>query len=164
MKLHEEFKLFEDMWEDDYELESKDMPKTSSLRVAVGTYNGTKIVDKKGVPHIEAYKTLVKTLKTLPERDAYDLFIGWEADDKTPGDRKADTIVIVDAATTLIEMGEDSDDVKYSYEGGLANPANRLVLPFAYYPEDLGLPKYAYDVIEGLLDVVPEEFKLYETM
>jgi hypothetical protein len=158
MKLHEEFKLFENMWE------SNDAPKTSSLEVILGTYKGNKIVDLKGVSHIEAYKELVKTLKTLSDKDMYDLFIGWAADDKTPGDGMADAIVIVDAATTLIEMGEDSDDVKYSYEGGLANPANRLVLPFAYYPEDLGLPKYAYDVIEGLLDVVPEEFKLYETM
>jgi hypothetical protein len=103
MKLHEEFKLFEDMWElEDY----IEVPKTSSLEIALDTYKGKKIVDKKGVPHIEAYKELVKTLKTLTDKDMYDLAIFWDAD-KMPGDRGADVILTVDAATTLIdEMGE----------------------------------------------------------
>jgi hypothetical protein len=148
-KLHEEFKLYENMWE------SNDGPKTSSLEVILGTYKGNKIVDLKGVSHIEAYKELVKTLKTLSDKDMYDLFIYWVAD-KMPGDKDADVILIVDAATTLIdEMGEDPDDSGNGYEGGVANPANRLVLPYTYSPEDLGLPRYAYDFVEGLLDVNP---------
>jgi hypothetical protein len=75
-KLHEEFKLYENMWEDDYMSESNDMPKTSSLEVILGTYKGNKIVDRKGISYIEAYKELVKTLKTLSDTDMYDLFIG----------------------------------------------------------------------------------------
>lgn len=151
-KLHEEFKLYEDIWEID---DTKIVPKTSSLWIALNTYKGNTIVDKKGVPHIEAYKELVKTLKTLSDKDTYDLFINWTADAKTPGDGEADVILGVDAATTLIDMGEDPDENNNGYEGGLANPANRLVLPCAYLPEDLGLPTDAYDFIEGLLDIYP---------
>lgn len=152
MKLHEEFKLYENMWESEHE----DIPATSSLEVALGAHKNNKIVEKKGVSHIEAYKALVKILKTLSDEDMYDLNIYWIADDKAPGDGEADVILNVDGATVLIEMGEDPDDSEYIYTGGIANPANRLVGPDAYDPEDLGLPKYAYDFIVGLLDINPD--------
>ena len=63
MKLHEEFKLFEDMWEDDYAAE---VPATSSVQVSLNGWKGEKILDKKCVPHKEAYEALLKTLEEPP--------------------------------------------------------------------------------------------------
>ena len=145
MKLQEEFKLFESMWE------WQPVPDTSTLEVFVGTYHGKKIVDKKGVPHIEAYKELVKTLKGISIDDMYDLAIFWTLDDKTLGDKEGDSILYVDAASTAIEeMGIDADKCGNGYSGG---QANRLVFACGFKAEELGLPRYAYDYIEGLLDV-----------
>jgi hypothetical protein len=148
MKLQEEFKLFERMWDGEI------VPKTSTLEIHTGAHKGNKIVDKQGVPHIEAYKELVKTLKGLPAEDMYELDIWWMLDKNAPGDKAGDAVLYVDAATTAIEeIGVSPDECSNGYSGGQANPANRLVFACGYDAEELGLPRYAYDYIEGLLDV-----------
>jgi hypothetical protein len=148
MKLHEDFKLFENMWDEEV------VPGTSTLEVFVGTYKGKKIVDKKGVSHIEAYRELVKTIKGMSTEDMYDLAIFWTLDKNAPGDKDGDAVLYVDAATTAIEeIGVSADECSGGYSGGQANPANRLVFACGYDAEELGLPRYAYDYIEGLLDV-----------
>ncbi len=133
-----------------------DTPKTSTLEVYLGARQSNKIVDKKGIPHIEAYKELVKTIKSLSDKDMYDLDIWWTLDGKTPGDQEGDAVLYVDGATIAVESGADPDDCDNGYEGGIANPANRFVLPYACDPEDLGLPHYAYNFIESLLDVLTD--------
>lgn len=149
MKLQEEFKLFESMWDEEV------APKTSTLEVYIGARKGNKIVDKKGVSHMEAYKELVKTIKGLSTEDMYELDIWWMADSKMPGDKQGDAILYVDGATVSIEeVGEDPNNFNGNgFSGGITNPANRLILTYAYEAEELGLPRYAYDYIEGLLDV-----------
>ena len=149
MRLQEEFKLFESMWDEEV------APKTSTLEVHIGARKGNKIVDKKGVSHMEAYKELVKTIKGLSAEDMYELDIWWMADSEMPGDKQGDAILYVDGATVSIEeVGEDPNNFNGNgFSGGITNPANRLILTYAYEAEELGLPRYAYDYIEGLLDV-----------
>lgn len=147
MNLHETFKLFEDMWEDSY---VADDYGTSSIEVSLDGQQGTRVLDKSGIPHKEAYEELLKVLKSVASKDLTELSIYWVADRLKPGDRDADAIVIVDSFQYLIDVGEDIEDAeKRGYD--LRIPANRLILPYAYYPADLGLPEDAYDVIEAAL-------------
>ncbi len=150
MKLHEEFKLFEEMWEDDF---NSNECGTSSIEVGLDGYQGEKLLNKAGIPHKEAYEELLKVLKSVADKDLTELFIYWVADRLRPGDKDGDVIVNVDGLQELIDGGADIEDAEKSgYDYRI--PANRLVLPCAYDAADLGLPEDAYDVIEAELTPV----------
>jgi hypothetical protein len=146
MKLHEEFKLFEEMWDDDYEAE---VPATSSVQVSLNGWKGKKILDKKCVPHKEAYEALLKTLASIANEDLTELYIYWIPED-TDGSDLYDPILEVRSFQELVDDGEDPD--KAAANGfDIRLPVNRLIEPCAYSTDALGLPYSVYDDIEELL-------------
>jgi hypothetical protein len=150
MRLHEEFKLFEEMWEDDF---NSNECGTSSIEVGLDGYQGERLLDKAGIPHREAYEELLKVLKSVADKDLTELFIYWVADNLEPGDKDGDVIVNVDGFQELIDDGADIEDAeKRGYDSRI--PVNRLILPYAYSAADLGLPEDAFDVIEAELTPV----------
>ena len=156
MRLHEEFKLFEEMWEDDFKPAERG---TSSIEVGLDGYQGDRLLNKVGIPHKEAYEELLKVLKSVADKDLTELFIYWVADSLKPGDKDGDVIVSVDGLQELIDGGEDIEDAEKSgYDQRI--PANRLVLPYAYSAADLGLPEDAFDVIEAELTPVDKRSAL----
>jgi hypothetical protein len=144
MKLHEEFKLFEDMWDD-----VSYVPATSSVKVGLNGYNGTMILNKKRVPHKEAYKALLKTLESIANEDLTELYIYWIPDD-AEGSDQYDPIIEVRSFQDLVDDGEDPDEAAAN-GFDIRLPRNRIVEPGSYSTDDLGLPYSVYDDIEELL-------------
>lgn len=148
MELHEEFKLLEDLW-DDYKVSYAEAPATSSVRVSLNGWNGKKILDKKRVPHKEAYEALIKTLKSIANEDLAELYISWVPEDNKGSDAY-DPIIILDAFQTIVDSGADPDEAA-AEDYDLRLPVNRLVIPSTYDTDDLGLPYSAFDDIRELL-------------
>ena len=149
MKLHEEFKLFEDMWDDDVWDESSEVPATSSVKVSLNGWKGKMILDLKRVTHTEAYEALLKTLKSIANEDLTELYIYWIPEDENGSD-EYDPIFEVRSFQELVDDGEDPDEA--AAEGyDLRIPANRAIEPCSYSTDDLGLPYSVYDDIEELL-------------
>jgi hypothetical protein len=146
MKLHEEFKLIEDMWDDDYDT---DVPATSSVLVSLNGQEGKKILDKKCVPHKEAYAALLKTLESIANEDLTELYIHWRPED-TEGNYVYDSIIEVRSFQDLIDDGEDPDEAAAN-GFDIRLPVNRIIEPCSYSTDDLGLPYSVYDDIEELL-------------
>lgn len=152
MRLHEEFKLVEDMWDeedmwdDDYDT---DVPATSSVLVSLNGWEGKKILDKKRVPHKEAYEALLKTLESIANEDLTELYIRWIPEDNEGSDAY-DPIIEVRSFQDLVDDGEDPDEAAAA-GFDIRLPANRIIEPCSYSTDDLGLPYSVYDDIEELL-------------
>jgi hypothetical protein len=114
MKLCEEFKLFESMWE------SFDEPVscgTTSYFVSIdGEYlniDSNKQIDKKGITKRQAFKEITNFVTTLSDEEISCLQLNWCYDMDNPGDCEGDAILTIDGPTYFIEdVGMSVEDYK----------------------------------------------------
>jgi hypothetical protein len=104
LKLHEEFKLYENMWEsldnfDSFDFDGYDAGTTTydiaidgSDKKAEGTYPGP-----------EALRNILKFINNLTQEEKDNLGLGWWWDSDEPGDCNGDTIVYIVAPSEAAE-------------------------------------------------------------
>jgi oligoribonuclease NrnB/cAMP/cGMP phosphodiesterase (DHH superfamily) len=118
MKLHEEFKLFENLW-DDFEamLDDEDMEfvDTNFVKSDTTSYwakvdNSTKKIEAKGVAKNQAFKAITAFILSLTQEEIDNLGINWVYDYHKPGDAAGDPVFQLDSLSEYCEMEECSID------------------------------------------------------
>jgi len=110
MKLYEEFKLFEDMW-DDEDLETSviyAIGDTTSYKLKVD--NSTKNLEASGVSKNQAFKAIMTFILGLTPEEIDNLSINWVYDYHKPGDADGDPVFQLESLSEFCEMEECSID------------------------------------------------------
>jgi hypothetical protein len=112
MKLHEEFKLFEDMWEDEpTAYYGPHIVKGDTTSYWAEVENSTKKIEAKGVTKKQAFKAIMAFALGLTQEEIDNLSMQWIYDHETPCDEEGDVILQIESLSEFCEMEECSLDL-----------------------------------------------------
>jgi hypothetical protein len=111
MKLHEEFKLYEDLWDDeDTEVGGIDHAMSDTCSYWLKVDNSTKKIEASGVSKNQAFKSIMSFILGLTQEEIDNLCINWVYDYHKPGDAEGDPIFQLNSLLEFCELEECSTD------------------------------------------------------
>lgn len=111
MNLHEEFKLFENMWEDeDVAVSGISFVTSDTTSYNLRVDKSTKKLEANGVPKSQAFKAIMTFILGLTQEEIDNLSINWVYDYHEAGDGEGDPVFQLDSLSEFCEMKECSID------------------------------------------------------